>query len=287
MKRIKRLVRDFIYRSIWAMTSPVLKLMSAPDRVVMTCTRGDGGGAQWHGRFSVMTFADNHNMSYMPSDFDRVMPLDTFEIRSFWSSLFSGEYSYPNQLPQRIKIKSLAQLYAAVAKSFITRAKTLIDADHLHSYTDLHPEKVSESLKFHKLSYRNPAQVNLNGSQKASIAMHVRRGLSWEKNFTANRQTTDDEVLDRLLHVIDLEAKKTGVIYSGLPNEAIAKRLPDGFTFDSSSSEFVVIHHLITADVSILAKSCLSYVAGAFALGKVFYEPFFHPPLPQWEVLVR
>jgi hypothetical protein len=282
---IKRKIRRKMYLAIWFFLSPLLKATSSPQRVILTCTRGDGGGAQWHGRFSVMAFADEHNMSYSPSDFGAVMPQNTAEQRLLWSRLFEGEFSAFSDLPGPVKADSLLSLLIEVLKSRLGNRVTLIDVGHLHSFTDLNPDAVAKSLQVHKVRYCNPAQVDTSQFSEKAIAMHVRRGLEWESNFTPNRLTGDEEVLRRLDVVVQISKFSSGTIYSGAPIPGIDSKLPAGFETDSESDEFVVLHHLINSEVAILAKSCMSYVAGAFARGDVYYDPFFHPPLPGWKIL--
>lgn len=270
---------------LWAVLSPLLRRASSPDRVVLTCTRGDGGGAQWHGRLTVMAFADRHNMSYVPSNFDRVVPHNTEEIRKLWSALFVGEFTQTELPNKRLKADSLFLFTKAVLASLLRGGPVLIDVGHMHAYTDLHPESILETIRIHKIRYNNPAEIELQQINQPVIAMHVRRGLSWEESFTPNRLTSDEQVLSRLGYVARLTEIKLGTVFSAVPNVDLSSKLPLGYEYDYNSDEFMVIHQLINANVTMLAKSCMSYIAGVFSKGEVFYDPFFHPPLPGWKVL--
>ena len=283
--QLKRKLRKTFHQLLWAVLSPLLRQASNPERVTLTCTRGDGGGAQWHGRFSVMAFADRHNMNYLPSKFDRVMPINTEEIRKLWTDLFVGEFSQTEIPDNRVKADSINLFTKAVLASFFKGESVLIDVGHLHSYTDLHTDAIVETIRLHKIRYNNPAEIEIHGPHSPQIVMHVRRGLSWETKFTSNRLTSDDQVLRRLNDVRHLTGISHGTVFSAVPNENLSSKLPRGFGYDHHSDEFTLIHRMINADAVILAKSCLSYVAGAFSRGEVFYDPFFHPPLPDWMVL--
>ena len=283
--KFKRMVRKFLYKSLWLVLSPFLRLISNPKRVLLTSTRWDGGGAQWHGRFSVMAFADEHKMTYVPSRFTEIVHDNSQEKKELWSNLFTGDFEVPKELPIRVKADSIPLLVRAVTTSFLRRREILIDAGHLHAYTDLFPDAIRRSLQTHRVRYNNPAGIPSSGTDSRGIVMHVRRGFEWEGNFGPNRVTSDDEVLKRLEAVIQATGIGHGVIYSGVPNENLSNRLPEGFVFDHQADEFQVMHHLIKSRVTVMAKSCMSYVSAALAEGTVFYDPFFHPPLPDWRVL--
>ena len=41
---------------------------------------------------------------------------------------------------------------------------------------------------------------------------------------------------------------------------------------------------LVLADVLVISKSSYSYIAGILSEGIVYYQPFWHSPLPNWKV---
>jgi len=45
---------------------------------------------------------------------------------------------------------------------------------------------------------------------------------------------------------------------------------------------FYTLHHLINADVLVIAKSSFSYLAGIYNQKTVMYFPFYHSPLKNW-----
>jgi hypothetical protein len=231
-----------------------------------------------------MAFASRHRMAYVHSRFERIMPPGSVETIDLWNGLFQGEYDEHESLPEPVKADKLRAIVPLVLKSWVTRTRVLIDIGHLHSYTNLFPETVSEAIELFQVRYCNPANIAPLPEEDRGIAMHVRRGLNFERNFTANRVTSDQSVISGLESVIVETGISRGVIFSGLNLESVRDQIPKGFRFDSEANEFEVIHHLITADVTILAKSCMSYISGAFAKGEVYYDPFFHPPLPGWKV---
>lgn len=284
-KKLRRSLRGALLWMFWAVLSPIVRMISKPSRVFLTSTRSDGGGAQWHGRFSVMAFADEHNMSYVPSRIDHIMPKGSMKTLELWNNLFTGDFIVPPTLPPPRKTDALAEFLRALLQSFFSNKKVLLDVGHFHLYTDIHPEKVSRSLQRHRMRYNNPKRLPNQSTRIPKIAMHVRRGLSWEPNFTANRITDDMSVLRNLKCVITRERITSGTLFSAVQNDNLASKLPSGFHFDSQADEFAVIHSLINAQAMIMGKSCLSYISAAFAQGTVYYEDFFHPPLPGWVTL--
>ena len=232
-----------------------------------------------------MAFADEHKMTYVPSKFEAVMPESSPHKLHLWSNLFSGEFSVPTQLPDRLKADSIRKQFVFLLKSWILRRPVLLDVGHCHAFTNIYPEAIQRSLALHKLKYNNPAGFADQLDGPAAVAVHVRRSLGFDTNFTPNRLTSDDQVLSHIAHVVQHTGMVSGVVFSGIPIPSLESRIPPGFDFDSDSDEFAVLHRLINANALIMAKSCLSYIAGTFALGAVFYDEFFHPPLPGWIVL--
>jgi hypothetical protein len=221
-------------------------------------------------------------MTYVPSRFKKVMPESSERILELWSNLFVGEFTYPETLPAPRKTDSLRRMVWELIKSYVTQTPVLLDTGHCHAFTDVHPNTIKVSLELHGIKYNNPAGLTAKDSKDPRIAMHVRRGLSWEPNFTPNRLTGDDEVLRNLKLVSRVERINTGTLYSAIRNEYLESRIPNGFDFDWKANEFEVIHDLINSNVIIMAKSCLSYISATFAQGTVYYDDFFHPPLSGW-----
>jgi hypothetical protein len=50
---------------------------------------------------------------------------------------------------------------------------------------------------------------------------------------------------------------------------------------------FQTFHRCVSADIFIMSKSSLSYVMGVYSKGIVFYQPFWHSPLPSWFVMPK
>lgn len=279
----KTILKSSFYKVLWFVLSPALTRLGPVSGVVLTCTRIDGGGAQWHGRLSVIAFANRFGFRYQHSDFHELMPFGSIEMKKKWSNLLSGTFEHGLLLPVRVKVISLRRLIVISIWGSICNRQVLVDIGHLHVYTDWFPKSI-ENAQLHKnLIYANPEGIgDLPATGLPFAAVHVRRGLEWEFAFGSNRVTSNLEVLRRITLLVESRGPMTGIVYSALPNPELEALLPVGFELNSTANEFEVIHRMINADFVILAKSSMSYIAGVFARGEVLYEPFWHPALSNW-----
>jgi len=271
------------YRGLWFVISPALTRLGPISGVVLTCTRNDGGGAQWLARISVIAFANRFGFRYQHSEIYELMPVGSNEIRKTWNNLITGTFEGQLLRPVRVRVISLKQLILLSIRGCLCRRQVLVDIGHLHVYTDWFPSSIENARLDKNLIYTNPAGIGEVAATGLSFAaVHVRRGLEWEWEFGANRVTSNSEVLRRITLLVESRGPMTGTVYSGLPNPELEALLPEGFELNSTANEFEVIHRMINADFVILAKSSMSYIAGVFARGEVIYEPFWHPALSNW-----
>ncbi len=282
----RRVAKEAFYRVLWFFLKPTLRLLAGRSQVILTCSRIDGGGAQWHGRFSVMAFANYFGYKYVHSDFHRVVPLDEPDVRQKWSNLFRGNYVKISESPNKIKVKTLREVLRLTLSRNFKDSPIVVDIDHLHIFTDWFPDTIEKAIEKFQISYNNPSDLEeaKNDSLK-SLVVHVRRGLEFERNFTSNRQTSDEVVLKNVLSVHALNPELQVTVYSGKPLPGLQSIAPKEWIFDHTSNEFEVIHSMINSNVLIMAKSCLSYIGATFSKGAVYYENFFHPPLKNWKRL--
>lgn len=121
-----------------------------------------------------------------------------------------------------------------------------------------------------------------------NVAIHVRRGDALEPRHRA--RVTGNAVLDRILREViegctNPEGKpvKVHIMSEGSVAEFdFARGLPTSVAFHLDECPFTTFHHLAMADTLVTAKSTFSYLAGILNPGQVFYEPFWHEPLPRW-----
>lgn len=285
LSAIKVFLKSSFYRSLWFVIPSFIRIVAKHTTISITCSRIDGGGAQWHGRFSVMAFSNHFGFNYVHSNFHKVVPTDTASIRDQWSGLFRGNYTLANADSPRKKVKSLKRLMLLAIKHAFVKKELIVDVDHLHVFTNWFPSSVDRALERFGVRYGNPCNLPVPTSHPPTLVVHVRRGLDFEKNFTTNRNTDDKTIVANISAVRALRPNMKVIVYSGRNLPSLVSLLPPDAFFDCISSEFEVIHSMIYSDYLIMAKSCMSYTAGAFAKGIVYYDPFFHPPLSSWQIL--
>jgi hypothetical protein len=126
--------------------------------------------------------------------------------------------------------------------------------------------------------------------QTARIAVHVRRG-----DITPCRPRTRDfprylpnqhylKLIDRYNN--DPQKNSSVVIYSESesfePFDVFRER---GYQVVLDGDIGEVWKGIISSDVAILSRSSFSLVPAVIARGKVVYTPFWHQPLPHWDVV--
>ncbi|KAG1656393.1 hypothetical protein FOA52_008803 [Chlamydomonas sp. UWO 241] len=128
------------------------------------------------------------------------------------------------------------------------------------------------------------------------VAVHIRRGDADMMKATDGDRTTPNEFYVQVLQVIaavlgNLTAGRldVAVMSEGKPSDfqAITDAFPKAQLF-LSEDLLASVHTLVTADVVVLAKSSLSYVAGIYNAGLVVYEaPWWHKPHRSWLIADR
>ncbi|WP_367871106.1 hypothetical protein [Luteolibacter sp. Populi] len=121
-----------------------------------------------------------------------------------------------------------------------------------------------------------------------NVAIHVRRGDALEARHQA-RVTRNPDV-ERFLRGIlpkctnpENKPVRIHLMSEGSRTDFdLAERLEVPCELHLDECPFMTFHHLVMADTLITAKSTFSYFAGILNPGQVFYEPFWHEPLPRW-----
>lgn len=111
------------------------------------------------------------------------------------------------------------------------------------------------------------------------MAVHIRRGDIMRKERWANRRTSLEIVAERIrrYRTPDLEVH---VFSQGDVEEFEA--LPEDCHLHLDGDVFDALRVMINAEVLMMAKSSLSYVAGVLSKGTVYYDPFWHRKLETW-----
>lgn len=233
-----------------------------------------------------MAFCRFFGFSYFHTDIDSLLPIDSADLRKKWNSLIVDNSELANQRPSiQPNPSTLLVLLLELAKGQLTSNPLVLSVNHSHAFTDFFPQQIEALIGDGKLEYSNPKKLEINHLKALpSLAIHLRRG-HMAPSDEAMRLTSNQMILATLKDLISQYGPLNTTIYSAMPDRELESLLPSGVILNSSADEFEVLHNLITADYMVMAKSSMSYVAGVFCQGTVFYEPFWHPPLSSWRKL--
>jgi hypothetical protein len=233
-----------------------------------------------------MAFSRFFGFTYFHTDIESLLPINSAELRGKWNSLIISDLEPAKQNPSiRPKPSSLSVFLLKLFVGQFTSNPLVLSVNHCHAFTDFFPQHIEALICDGKLKYADPKKMEVNESKDLpSLAIHLRRGHMLPSDESM-RLTTNQMVLDILNGLTSQYGPVTTTIYSALPDTELESMLPSGVILNSSADEFEVLHNLITADYMVMAKSSMSYVAGIFCQGLVFYEPFWHPPLSSWKKL--
>lgn len=267
-------------RILWFLWLPILRAAGVFATVNITCTRPDGAGAQIHSRLSVQAFASKAGFNYVSSPITELLPDNDGEKMNRWNLLIGPFRSFDLEV---VKVRGLVQLFGEVLFRGKGKGGVLLDVDHCHFYTDYFPE----SLLQHRDEFRQKVsqaikQWGLGGeSYKERVAVHLRRGII-DDGSAGTRVTSDDDLLRHLTLIRQAHPNDDIRIYSYMENEALSSRLPTWASLDSNSDEFEMFAHCSQADVFVMAKSSLSYLAALANSNEVWYQDFWHPRINNW-----
>ena len=257
-----------------------------------TAGRADGGGAQIHGQISAIAAAAAFGLPYVHLPLVKVEHSDgrsDEDWASDWNDYFGlaalgsgslGDQETWVQLPR----------WTPVALSPPRRQGTVLAAPHFHDFTDVYPATLHRSrpgLRAAQANSRRTVGLWHFDAGLSSIAVHVRRG-----DVSSGQNAERYSSASRIAHLISLatasaSTTRTEVVLFSQTEDEDLSQLADQDSRIRVCLEpdvFVVLDHLLAADVLVMAKSSLSYVAALLRSDRVVYEPFWHPPMPDWIV---
>lgn len=116
-------------------------------------------------------------------------------------------------------------------------------------------------------------------STKINVAFHVRRG-DITREHVSDRFTENEVVLAIQKRIATLQHPFAYHLFSqGEPKDFEGF---DAFQLHLDEDPLETFHHLVAADVLIMAKSSFSYAAALLSEGIKVYEPHWHPPVMDW-----
>jgi hypothetical protein len=255
----------------------------------MTCRgKTDGGGAQAHAMMSTIAFADYMGVGYVHTPFSSVEHND--EGRDDWASSWERFLNLGMDEVSRESVREMPVVALRKLKHWKRRENMLVEVPFCHDFTDVFPEtyrRIQPRLRAKYWAADKSAYDPLYVSGKKSIAVHIRRGdVSNSEN--AKRFTDNSEVLKRLERIIsemDEPRERLDIrVYSQGDESDFREFARMGASLHINEDVFSTLHALVCADVLVMSKSSMSYVAGVLSEGVVVYEPFWHAPLPGWIV---
>jgi hypothetical protein len=284
--RLKKIIKQFLKRCELLIASIIFRFFfKVNQHCILTCNRSDGGGAQIHGRFSVLAFANYFEVKFRNTPitnahFGNTKDWDTSDASwdLKWNSLILFENLTKDELLGRkvIKVSTTSNLWKVILKLILTakiKDKYIFELESAHSFTDLKP-KLLNSLK--GLFQKMLVPASLFSDEK--IVVHLRRG----SDLTANVRYEKDEKLFKWLS--SLISKYPNNLIRVYTNEFF--QLPLEFQnlviVDYQSDPFQAITHMANSKVLIIAKSSMSYIAGLMNNGVVYCPNFWHPKMKDW-----
>ena len=285
-RRVKKIIKEFLLKFEFLVAHIVFTFFFKINReCILTCNRSDGGGAQIHGRFSVLAFANYfktkfRNTPIANAHFGNTKDWNTSDESwdSKWNSLIAFQQLSTDELIGRKIIKSSTTtiLWKAILKLILTakiKEKYIFELESAHGFTDLNPKIVKNTQKIFKNML---VPVPLKSDE--SVVVHLRRG----SDTTANvRYEKDETLFTWLLNLIDQYPNNSIRVYT---NELF--ELPSQFqnlvTVDYQSNPFEAITHMANCEILVIAKSSMSYVAALMNNGVVYCPYFWHPKMKGW-----
>ena len=253
--------------------------LSGKDRgslLGITCVgKRDGGGAQVHAVMSALLFSRANGIPYFHSPFEGISHGGNPKaFAAQWERAFNLGLGAP-KVPKRVPVISSEEFNQGYRG-----APAIVAAQNFHSFAErnlgFYPALADE--------LRDRVVLPPRKFETPTIAVHIRRGDVIGNAKYTHRLTDNALVLANIKHVLGEHPHHRVLVFSeGTP--ADFGPLAEFCDFELNSDVFSTISAMIQADCLIMAKSSLSYVAGLLSRGSVYYEPFWHGPLPSWRVL--
>jgi hypothetical protein len=281
-QRISNFLKRSFRRLLFLYYKVKLKIKKSNNYI--TCEgKKDGGGAQIHAVLSTQMFAKQFNIKYAHTPFKKIehkpKSMPELEWMNSWECFFNLGKGYEEAKQINAKKIKTTSLFKAL-KYISLKEKYIVVVPHCHRYADMYPQKYISFFE----KYKPKDKIKLKNKNKLYVAVHIRRGDVSEKE--RKRYTSSKKILKTISLIKRKYPNKEleTTIYSNDFYENLVEDFQD-YKIDVDSNVFDVLSNLSNADILIMGKSSLSYIAGLYSKGEVYYEPFWHSPLPNWHII--
>jgi hypothetical protein len=282
-----RLLKQIVKRIVGKINCKIQATKKVNNCYITYAGSCDGLGSQIHSILSILLFAKKFHLIYVHT------PIKNIEHykgnRDEWSLRWEEFFSLGNNEIQINELESSNVQRAFVKFPFLLNKKKdkLYLVSNCHSYTDTCPADFSlivDDLR-KKYNLKKPPLKRIKTMQ-LQLCVHIRRGDVDAININSFRYSSNRDILKNIVKILEFYEKHNipckVYIYSQGEEKDFLEFKELNATLCLNKDEFKTFDHLVNADILVMAKSSFSYVAGLLNKGIVFYEPFWHKPLPSW-----
>lgn len=261
----------------------------------ITCAgRDDGAGAQIHGVLSTILYANENQIKYVHTPFQKIS--HNYDNDPDWEKNWEN---FLNLREHELVIDDLDLQELNIVRFNLNdriqiepKEQTLYVVPHCHDFADWNPNKylkLTSKLyyRFKRSSYKITSYFE---PEKLNIAVHLRRGDVKINNRYFSRYT-DNSVYGNIITQIKgilTEISLVPEIVFHIYSEGSTEEFSEFYNYDKSvilhlnESPFTTFHHMVFADILVTAKSSFSYSAALLSRGIKIYIPFWHSSLHDW-----
>jgi hypothetical protein len=286
---VRATLRGIYHRAIkllWIVLRPLIRarLRWSGVKIALTCSRKDGGGAQIHGRISILAFAREFGFHYVETPIRELNVDGSKSDVEKWNQVILFD-RLGTAKREDFKIINIFTLPALIVEVLLNAGKlnmVCFEVGHCHGYTDRFLDSI-DNLRRELRENIGPTLMLKNFSYFDSV-IHV-RGRFGGVEESSPRLTNIQTIQEKVRFASHLSKNGDVVIFTPGIDPQIESLKSETVKVDFSSDVFHTLNTMVNASHFFMAKSSLSYVAGLLCQGAVYYEPFWHPKIKNWETL--
>lgn len=274
LKRLRR------YR-LWVSAQTIF---SPPRLRVGIVPRGDGGGAQLQASLATFASARQRGLEYVHIPLSVVEHRE--ESREQWVERWNSLFSFPANSGPGTRAFSLDSRFSTLRAVLRYRESAVLCSRGFRKLADRSPRVYENVRKEIRGFYRSePSRAGREPAAARVLSAHVRRGDVKTVGRASFRYTPNSEILESIGGLVAANQDVQVVIFSNGTLAELQEFVDRGWEVRNELDAIETFRCLIESDVLVMAKSSFSYVAGLVSSGEVWYENFWHPPLPSWKRL--